>query len=128
MESCVFKRIRPREKLLIFAVVVLLALIETESISLELDPSTHRTIAVPPSFLGLSHEPLSMAKHVLPTAEYQGFIRLLSSFNTGPFIIRWGGNMQDKLIEPLDDDHWRAMRDLTVAVGARYMIGLNLKV
>ena len=69
-----------------------------------------------------------MAKHVLPTAEYQGLIRLLSSYDTGPFIIRWGGNEQDRLLKPLEDDQWKAMRDLHEAVGVRYMIGLNLRV
>lgn len=97
-------------------------------IILDFNPSSLTSVPVPPSFLGLSHEPLTMAKHVLPTPEYQGFIRLLSSFNTGPFIIRWGGNQQDRLLEPLDDDQWKAMRDLHVALGVRYMIGLNLKV
>ena len=51
-------------------------------------------IQVPPSFLGLSNEPLNMSASILPTPQYQGLIRLLSSFDTGPLIIRWGGNNQ----------------------------------
>ena len=108
--------------------VFLTLILETGSVSLEFDPASHQSISVPPSFLGLSHEPITMAKHVLPTEEYRGFLRLLSSFDTGPFIIRWGGNEQDRLLEPVEDDHWKAMRDLHVAVGVKYMIGLNLKV
>ena len=115
--------------MLFFPICLALVLaLKTESISLEFDPAEHSYIPVPPSFLGLSHEPLTMAKHVLPTAEYQGLIRLLSSYDTGPFVIRWGGNEQDRLLKPLKDDQWEAMRDLHEAVGVRYMIGLNLKV
>jgi len=112
----------------IFCAVCVFFSRQARGLTLDFDPVNSKSIPVPPSFLGLSHEPLTMAKHVLPTAQYTGFIRLLSSFNTGPFIIRWGGNAQDQLLEPLDDDQWKAMRDLHVSVGVRYMIGLNLKV
>ena len=76
------------------SIIVLAALRVATALSLDFNPSTANTVQVPPSFLGLSHEPLTMAKLVLPTPQYQGFLRLLSSFDTGPFIIRWGGNEQ----------------------------------
>jgi hypothetical protein len=93
-------------------------------------PALHdaKHVPVPHSFLGLSHEPLTMAKHALPTPQYQAFIRMLSSFETGPFIIRWGGNEQDKLLELLDDEQWISMRDLHASTGVKYMLGLNLRV
>ena len=86
------------------------------------------SIAVPASFLGFSHEPLTMADPIATTAEYQGLVRLLSSFNTGPFIIRWGGNGQDLQNTSLTDGQWKAMANLHNVTGVRYMIGLNLKV
>ena len=86
------------------------------------------SILAPPSFLGFSQENLTMAAPILPTPEYQGLVKLLSSFNTGPFVIRWGGNGQDTQDSPLTDDNWKAMRDLHTATGVRYMVGLNLAV
>ncbi|KAG1679112.1 hypothetical protein FOA52_000467 [Chlamydomonas sp. UWO 241] len=68
-----------------------------------------------------------MAKHVVTSPEYQGFIRLLSAYETGPFVVRWGGNEQDKLTEVLEDAQWDAMRDLHANTGAVFMIGLNLR-
>ena len=111
-------------------IVVFISLVTNgaSSLSLEFDPTFIKTVRVPPSFLGLSHEPLTMAKHVLPTPEYQGLIKLLSSYDTGPFVIRWGGNEQDILLHPLEDEQWQAMRQLHDVAGVRYMIGLNLKV
>lgn len=97
------------------------------AVRVQLDPGSAK-VQVPHSFIGLSHEPLTIAKEVLPTPQYRNFIKLLSSFDTGPLIIRWGGNEQDKLLDPLDDDQWIAMRELHAFTGARYMIGLNLKV
>ena len=60
-------------------------------------PASTFTIPVPPSFIGLSHEPMSMAKSILPTPQYGALITLLSSFDTGPFIIRqvWENIMAD---------------------------------
>lgn len=83
-------------------------------------------VAVPPSFLGISHEPITMAKEVVLTPHYLGFIELLSSFDTGPFVLRWGGNEQDKLEEPVEDAHWRSLAELHEKTGVRYMFGLNL--
>ena len=108
--------------------LISLVVVGVSSLSLEFDPTFIKTVRVPPSFLGLSHEPLTMAKHVLPTPEYQGLIKLLSSYDTGPFVIRWGGNEQDMLLHPLEDEQWQAMRQLHDVTGVRYMIGLNLKV
>ncbi|KAG1666909.1 hypothetical protein FOA52_005969 [Chlamydomonas sp. UWO 241] len=89
-------------------------------------PGAHH-IQVPTSFLGLSHEPLTMAKHVVRTPSYQAFIRLLSGFQTGPFVVRWGGNEQDKLTEVMEDEQWESMHDLHANTGAVFMIGLNLR-
>lgn len=69
-----------------------------------------------------------MPKHVARAPEYQGLIKLLSSFETGPFILRWGGNEQDRTLEVLEDEQWLALADLHKSTGARYMIGLNLRV
>ena len=111
-------------------IVVFISLVTNgaSSLSLEFDPTFIKTVRVPPSFLGLSHEPLTMAKHVLPTPEYQGLIKLLSSYDTGPFDIRWGGNEQAILLHPLEDEQRQAMKQLHDVAGVRYMIGLNLKV
>jgi hypothetical protein len=45
----------------------------------------------------------------------------------GPFVIRWGGNEQDKLTEVLDDEQWESMAGLHANTGAVFMIGLNLR-
>ncbi|GAX74173.1 hypothetical protein CEUSTIGMA_g1622.t1 [Chlamydomonas eustigma] len=91
------------------------------SIDLSLD-----TVQAPSSYLGLSHEPITTARQVLPTLQYRNFIKLLSSFQTGPFIIRWGGNAQDNQLDIIEDEHWISMRDLHQETGVQYMIGLNL--
>lgn len=97
-------------------------------IRVSVTPDGKHHLQTPPSFLGLSHEPLTMPKHVVRAASYQAFINLLSAYDTGPFVIRWGGNAQDELIEVLDDEQWRSMHDLHVKTGAKFMIGLNLRV
>jgi hypothetical protein len=85
-------------------------------------------VQAPASYLGLSHEPITTAKHILPTPQYRNFIKLLSSFQTGSFIIRWGGNAQDNQLDVIEDEHWISMRDLHQETGVKYMIGLNLAV
>ena len=101
--------------------------LESAVVNVDASSSDHqRYFQVPPSFLGISHEPITMAKLIAGTPQYRGFIKLLSSFETGPFVLRWGGNEQDKLVDVLEDDQWESLGELHKATGARFMIGLNL--
>ena len=91
------------------------------------NPSTAPSLPVPPSFLGLSHEPLTIAAPVLRDSTYRRLLLLLS-FRTGPFILRWGGSKQDERNTTLGSEHWATMRDVHKALGVRYMLGLSLAV
>ena len=121
----------------ILFILGLAAVVSADNFAITLNASILPSVLIPPSFLGLSHEPLNMSAVVLPTPEYQGLIKLLSSFDTGPFLIRWGGNAQDQQgvgqASPADgkvlsDDQWQAMAGLHNNTGTRFMIGLNLLV
>ena len=57
-------------------------------------PPSAPLLPVPPSFLGLSHEPLTAAAPILRDPTYRRLLSLLASFRTGPFILRWGGSKQ----------------------------------
>ena len=92
------------------------------------NPSTAPSLPVPPSFLGPSHEPLTIAAPVLRDSTYRRLLLLLSSFRTGPFILRWGGIKQHELNTTLGEEHRAAMRDVHRALGVRYMLGLSLAV
>ncbi|GAX81963.1 hypothetical protein CEUSTIGMA_g9391.t1 [Chlamydomonas eustigma] len=84
-------------------------------------------IPVPSSFVGLSIEPMASAAGMLSNPQFSGLVQLLSSYNTGPFIIRWGGGTQDFLTTVLPNTTWQSMADLSNKTGAKYMIGLNLR-
>ena len=59
---------------------------------------------------------------------YRRLLSLLSSHNTGPLVIRWGGSRQDDLNSTLGEEHWRAMAEVHRQLGVKYAIDLNLMV
>lgn len=91
------------------------------------------SLPIPPSlpFLGLPPpplQPLTAAAPMLNSPVYRRLLSLLSSHDTGPLVIRWGGSRQDDLNNTLGQEHWWAMAEVHRQLGVKYAIGLNLMV
>jgi hypothetical protein len=79
--------------------------------SIELD---HALLQIPSSFMGISHEWNHVAD-MNAAPGYKAALRLLSSYGTGPFIVRVGGGSTDNTKEVLGHNVYNALRQVCSA-------------
>jgi len=98
------------------------------SITINSDGAQKGVLPVPLGFMGLSHEPMSLAGYYCQDPVYQQLLQTLTSYNTGPFSLRWGGNAQDIETSLFPDTVWEGMKHSWQLLGGRvsHTIGLNL--
>jgi hypothetical protein len=90
------------------------------------DPARLRR-AVPPNFLGTSHEwTVRLSEYAKTEEALAGFARVFSALGPSP-ILRIGGASQDALTTVPDDAVWASLRDIGRAANLRYIIGLPLE-
>ncbi len=78
---------------------------------------------IAPSFLGVSQEWWLGDLAADPVVR---LLKRLSSFNTGPFMVRIGGSSADLLNTVPSQSAWTALNKLRTELGARFIINLNL--
>jgi hypothetical protein len=81
-------------------------------------------LQVPSSFMGISHE-WNHVEAMNTAPGYKAALKLLSSYGTGPFIIRVGGGSTDSTKELLSYGTYSALREVYRETGARFILGLN---
>ena len=96
---------------------------------LNLKIDTSSPIPTPTSFMGLSWEPLYSVPSLLTRPEFQLLIQRLSTYDTGPFVLRFGGGSQEftswsKL--ELGEDVWRELGTFHHNTKSLYILGLNV--
>lgn len=85
---------------------------------------------IPAQFMGLSHE-WGDAQAMMGSASsggnlaYRNLVRNLTSYGSGPIVIRIGGNSTDTSRTPLPGA-LKAFSDLSRATGAQFILGVNL--
>ena len=86
--------------------------------------------AIPPTFMGLSHE-WGLAQDLMGSAAsgrnniYRQLLRNLTSYGSGPVILRIGGNSTDYTGEP-KPGMLQPFADLANEMGVRFYLGVNL--
>jgi hypothetical protein len=81
-------------------------------------------LQIPQSFLGLSHE-WTHVEDLDSTPGYKRALKLLSSYGSGPLVIRVGGGSTDKITRVLPQAVYAALARLHQATGARFILGVN---
>jgi hypothetical protein len=74
--------------------------------------------------MGISHE-WNHVEAMNTAPGYKEALKLLSSYGTGPFIIRVGGGSTDNTKELLPYGTYTALRQVYRETGARFILGLN---
>lgn len=83
-------------------------------------------LQVPQSFMGISHE-WRHVESINNIPGYKDMLRLLSSYGSGPFIIRVGGGSTDRQDTVPSAAVFDALRQVHEETGVKYILGLNFQ-
>jgi hypothetical protein len=95
-------------------------------VSFTIDVDSRDQPAIPQSFLGLSHE-WPYVEEMSSQPKYMEFMNYLTSFGSGPMVVRIGGGSTDIQDFVPSDAVWDSLAKLHKGTGAKFIIGLNLE-
>jgi hypothetical protein len=79
---------------------------------------------IPQNFMGFSHE-WTHVEELYDIPQYPNILRLLASWGSGPIVLRVGGGSTDKLVTVPDAHVWESLRNLNLATGIKFILGVN---